>query len=115
VRGCAAAPAVLGGQTRKPASGTPTFNKDVAPIFFRNCTNCHRAGEIAPMSLLSYKDAQPWARAIGQQVARGAMPPWHADPAHGQFLNDRRLSDAEKVTIAQWVSAGAPEGDPADL
>src|SRR6476620_8045098 len=77
----------------KPAA-TPTFAKDVAPIFYKNCTNCHRPGEIAPMSLLTYKDARPWAKSIATQVSKGAMPPWHADPAHGEFLNDRRLSDA---------------------
>jgi hypothetical protein len=93
----------------------PTFSKDVAPIFYKNCTNCHRPGEIAPMSLLTYSDARPWAKSIATRVARGAMPPWHADPAHGEFLNDRRLSDAEKDTVARWVAAGAPEGDAAEL
>ena len=90
----------------------PTFNRDVAPILYKSCTNCHRPGEIAPMSLLTYKDARPWAKSIGNQVSRGVMPPWHADPSHGEFLNDRRLSDAEKETIVRWVSGGAPEGDP---
>jgi hypothetical protein len=93
----------------------PTFNKDVAPIFYKNCTVCHRPGEVAPMSLLTYGDARPWARSIATQVSRGTMPPWHADPAHGEFLNDRSLSAAEKETIAKWVSAGASEGNPADL
>jgi hypothetical protein len=94
---------------------TPTFSKDVAPIFFSHCTTCHRPGEIAPMSLLTFKDARPWARAIATQVTNGTMPPWHADPAHGQFANERRLTDVEKSTIVRWVSAGAPEGDPKDL
>jgi hypothetical protein len=94
---------------------TPTFAKDVAPIFYKNCTVCHRPGEIAPMSLLTYSDARPWIRSISTEVARGAMPPWHADPSHGEFLNDRRLSDAEKETILKWVAAGAPEGNAADL
>jgi hypothetical protein len=93
----------------------PTFSKDVAPILFKNCTSCHRPGEIAPMSLLTYKDARPWARSIRQEVSLGQMPPWHADPAHGEFANDRRLSDADKEMIARWVDAGAPEGDPGDL
>jgi len=102
---------------QSPASAPPTvtFTKDVAPILYKNCTNCHRPGEIAPMSLLSYKDARPWVRSIGQRVANGSMPPWHADPAYGHFLNDRRLNDADKATIAKWVAAGAPEGNPADL
>jgi hypothetical protein len=107
--------ALVHGQSPEPTVATPTFSKDVAPIFYANCTNCHRPGEIAPMSLLTYKDARPWARSIADRVVRGTMPPWHADPAHGQFLNDRRLSDAEKGAIVRWVSAGAPEGDPADL
>jgi hypothetical protein len=93
----------------------PTFNKDVAPILYANCTTCHRPGEIAPMSLLTYRDARPWARSIAMQVAKGTMPPWHADPAIGHFANERRLTDAEKSTIARWVSGGAPEGDPKDL
>src|SRR6266540_1620884 len=60
---------------------TPTFSKDVAPIFYAQCTSCHRPGEIAPMSLLTFKDARPWARSIAAKVASGAMPPWHADPS----------------------------------
>jgi len=98
----------------KPAA-TPTFAKDVAPIFYKNCTNCHRPGEIAPMSLLTYKDARPWAKSIATQVSKGAMPPWHADPAHGEFLNDRRLSDAERGVVVAWANGGAPEGDVKDL
>src|SRR5258708_18003673 len=97
------------------AQPAPTFSKDVAPILYKNCTNCHRPGEIAPMSLLTYKEARPWARSMREKVSLGEMPPWHADPAHGQFLNDRRLTDAEKDTIVKWASAGAPEGNPADL
>ena len=93
----------------------PTFTKDVAPIFFEHCTTCHRPGEVAPMSLLSYKDARPWARSIATQVAKGSMPPWHADPSIGHFANARRLTDQQKATIARWVDAGAPEGDPKDL
>ena len=94
---------------------TPTFSKDVAPILYKNCTNCHRAGEMAPMSLLTFADARPWARSIATRVRAGSMPPWHAEGAHGEFLNDRRLGDADKNTIIQWVEAGAPEGDPRDL
>lgn len=97
------------------AQTAPTYSKDVAPILFNNCTSCHRAGEIAPMSLMNYKEVRPWARAIAARVADGTMPPWHADPAHGSFANARMLSDLQKATIAKWVSAGAPEGNPADL
>jgi hypothetical protein len=110
--------AAVGVGAQVPAAGSepsPTFSKDVAPILYKNCTNCHRPGEIAPMSLLTYSDARPWAKSIATRVARGTMPPWHADPAHGEFLNDRRLSDADKDTIARWVAAGAPEGDAKEL
>jgi len=92
-----------------------TFTKDVAPIFFNNCVQCHRPGEIAPMSLLSYKDARPWARSIKEKVTIGVMPPWHADPHIGEFANDRRLSQQQIETISTWVDQGAPEGNPKDL
>lgn len=101
-----------GAQTKAAA---PTFSKDVAPIFYKSCTNCHRPGEIAPMSLLTYKDARPWAKSIATQVSKGAMPPWHADPSHGDFLNDRRLSESDKSTLVAWATADAPEGNPKDL
>ena len=97
------------------AGAAPTFNKDIAPIFYANCTSCHRPGEIAPMSLMTYKDARPWAKSIATKVADGTMPPWHADPKHGTFVGARGLSDAQKSAIAKWVSAGAPEGNAADL
>jgi hypothetical protein len=96
------------------AQSAPTYSKDVAPILFKNCTSCHRPGEIAPMSLLSFRDTRPWVKAIGTQVSKGSMPPWHADPAHGEFLNDRRLSASEKDTILRWVAAGGPEGNAKD-
>lgn len=96
-------------------TGSPTYSKDIAPILFANCTTCHRPGEVAPMSLMTYKDVRPWARAIGARVADGTMPPWHADPAHGSFQNARLLTAEQKHTIAKWVSAGAPEGDATDL
>jgi len=104
--------AVLAASTA--SAQTPTFSKDVAPIFYKNCTNCHRPGEIAPMSLLSYADARPWVRSIQAKVTAGTMPPWHADPAYGTFENDRRLSAADKDTILKWIAAGGPEGDPKD-
>ena len=109
-----AATARVGAQA-SAKTAAPTFSRDVAPIFYKNCTNCHRPGEIAPMSLLSYQDARPWAKSIATNVAKSAMPPWHADPSHGEFLNDRRLTDADRDTIVKWATAGAPEGDPKDL
>ena len=97
------------------AAGAPTFSKEVAPILYKNCAGCHRPGEIAPMSLLTYEQARPWAKSIREKVLSGQMPPWHAAEAHGVFANDRRLTDAEKNTLTAWVDGGAPQGDPKDL
>jgi hypothetical protein len=105
---------VVRGQAPAPPAA-PTFTKDVAPILYKNCTTCHRPGEIAPMSLLTYDDARPWARSIRDRVLGNQMPPWHADPSVGHWVNERRLSDKEKETIARWVTLGAPKGDPADM
>ncbi|HEY6330900.1 MAG TPA: cytochrome c, partial [Blastocatellia bacterium] len=92
-----------------------TFDKDVAPIFYERCAECHRPGEVAPMSLLTYKDARPWARSIKDKVASRIMPPWLADESSGHFSNDRRLTQKQVDTIVAWVDAGAPEGNPKDL
>lgn len=92
-----------------------TFNRDVAPILQKNCQGCHRPGEAAPMSLLRYTDARPWAKAMKEAVLSKRMPPWHADPHYGKFSNDRSMSEAEIRTIAAWVDAGAPEGNPKHL
>ena len=97
------------------AAAVPTFSKDVAPILYKNCATCHRAGEAAPMSLLTYQEARPWAKSIREYVSRGQMPPWHATEPHGYFLNDRRLTEADKETLISWADAGAPEGNPKDL
>ncbi|HXG87533.1 MAG TPA: hypothetical protein VNJ02_04285 [Vicinamibacterales bacterium] len=97
------------------AAAAPTFAKDVAPILYKHCVSCHREGEVAPMSLITYDEARPWARSIRDNVVNGTMPPWHADPAHGKFLNERRLTTAEKETITRWVAAGSPKGDQKDL
>jgi hypothetical protein len=101
------------------AAGGPaaavTFNKDVAPILQRSCMTCHRPGEVAPMSLLTYKEVRPWAKSIREVVQERRMPPWPADPRHGEFSNDRRLSQREIETITAWVEGGAREGDAKDL
>ncbi len=97
------------------ASVAPTFSKDVAPIFHARCAGCHRPKNIAPMSLLDYKSARPWAKAIRESVSTRKMPPWFADPHFGKFSNDARLSEHEIATIRDWVDAGAPEGNPSDL
>jgi len=103
------------GGTYKRASDPATFSKDIAPIFYRHCIECHRPGNIAPMSLITYEDARPFARWIGEKVRTREMPPWHADPAFGEFANERRLSQEEMNKILAWVEHGAPEGDPKDL
>jgi hypothetical protein len=100
---------------KKGAPAKATFSKDVAPIFYKNCAECHRPGEIAPFSLMSYKESRPWARSIKEKVVSKEMPPWHADPNHGAFSNDRRLSQKEIDTIVAWVDGGAPEGSAKDL
>jgi mono/diheme cytochrome c family protein len=94
-----------------------TFTKDVAPIFQKSCQNCHRPGSIAPMSLLTYEDARPWARSIRQRVEARQMPPWHVDRTVGirQFKDDPSLTDAEIATLTAWAAAGAPRGNPADM
>jgi hypothetical protein len=92
-----------------------TFAKDVAPIFYKSCAECHRPTMFAPMSLMTYDAARPYARSIKQKVVARQMPPWGADPAHGTFKNDPRLTQAEIDTIAAWVDAGAPRGEDKDL
>jgi hypothetical protein len=103
---CLALPAV---------AGDVTFTHDVAPILYQHCVACHHPNDIAPMSLLTYKDARPWAAAIKQAVVTGKMPPWKADPAHGKWSNDARLSDAEKNTLLAWINGAKLEGDPKDM
>jgi hypothetical protein len=92
-----------------------TFNRDVAPIVYENCVVCHHPNDIAPMSLMTYKDARPWAAAIREAVVTRQMPPWHADPHMGEYLNDPRLSQKQIDTIVEWVKSGAEEGDAHDL
>src|SRR5438445_6674400 len=89
-----------------------TFNKDVAPILAKNCQGCHRPGEAAPMSLLTYQEARPWAKAIREAVILKRMPPWYADPHFGKFANDRSLSQSDIDTLVAWADGGAVEGDP---
>src|ERR1700686_3216414 len=101
----------------KSAPDQVTFAKDVAPILQRSCQTCHRPGNIGPMSLLTYQDVRPWARAIKQQIVQRNMPPWYIDRAVGihSFKSDPSLSDQEIATISKWVDAGAPLGNAAEL
>jgi hypothetical protein len=96
------------------APASVTFNRDVLPILQKNCQGCHRPGEVAPMSLLTYSDARPWAKAIKVAVVSQKMPPWFADPRYGHFANDRRLSQGDINTLVSWVDNGAAEGDAKD-
>jgi hypothetical protein len=99
------------------ASKTPTFAKDITPIFQEKCQDCHRPGSMAPMSLITYQETRPWAKAIKQRVATRGMPPWHLDKTVGiqQFQNDISLSDDQISAIVRWVDAGAPLGDAKDM
>jgi len=105
----------------QPPASTPsapvTFSKDVAPILQKACQNCHHPGAIAPMSLLTYQDARPWARSIKQKVASREMPPWYIDRHIGvaKFKGDPSLTDQEIAVISRWVDQGAPAGNPADM
>ncbi|MDQ6664434.1 MAG: thiol-disulfide isomerase [Acidobacteriota bacterium] len=92
-----------------------TFDREISPIFFTHCTGCHHANDVAPMSLLTYKDARPWAASIKEAVLTRTMPPWKADPHFGKFSNDPTLTVAEIATIEKWVEQGAKEGNPKDL
>lgn len=101
------------GKKLTPDEKSPvTYTGHVAKILNDRCVNCHRPGEIGPFSLTSYDEAVGWAEMIAEVTSDNRMPPWHANPAHGKFRNDTRLSDAEKKTIQDWVSHGAPQGDP---
>jgi len=99
------------------AQAQVTFTKDVAPIFQNHCQVCHRPDTFAPMPLLTYEEARPWARSIRQKVLEREMPPWYIDKNVGirDFKNDTSLTDQEIATIVAWVNAGAPKGDPKDM
>src|SRR3984893_4681184 len=100
-----------------PVQAEVTFTKDVAPILQKNCQVCHRPNTFAPMSLLTYEDARPWARSIKQKVVAREMPPWYIDRNVGirHFKNDVSLSDEEIATIVKWVDGGAPKGEVAEM
>jgi len=100
----------------QPASAAKiTYTNDVAPILYENCLRCHRPGEAAPMSLRTYDETRPWAKAIQEKVVKKEMPPWFADPAHGEFRNDASLTEDEIKLINDWVEQGATRGNPKDM
>ncbi len=105
------------GAAAAAVAGAPTFSKDIAPIFQKKCQACHQPGSIAPMSLLTFSEARPWARSIKDRVSTHKMPPWPIDKTVGiqEFENDMSLSDDQVDTIVRWVDAGAPQGNAADM
>jgi mono/diheme cytochrome c family protein len=119
--GTLAAGIAAGADGIAPFAGKATFSKDIAPILQRSCQNCHQPNSVAPMSLLTYKDARPWAKSIKARVLirdkRGAMPPWYIEKNVGiqHYKNDYSLSDEDLAKIVNWADNGAPEGNPADL
>jgi hypothetical protein len=113
-------PMMAGQQSASPTQSAPqppTFTKDVAPILQEHCQMCHRPDTFAPMSLLTYEEARPWARSIRQKVSAREMPPWYIDKNVGirHFKNDVSLTDKEIATIVSWVDGGAPKGNPAEM
>src|ERR1019366_6562842 len=113
VLGMAFASSAFAAELGKPV----TFTKDIAPIFQEKCQECHRTGSMAPMSLLTYQETRPWAKALKAKVVSRTMPPWHLDKTVGiqKFANDSSLNDEQVATIVRWVDAGAPMGDPKDM
>src|ERR1700730_16788820 len=107
----------LAAQSRpqEPGNPPPTFTKDVAPILERHCQTCHRPGEAAPFSMLTYADTLPWAPTMKRVVTRKIMPPWFADPKYGHFANQRSLSADEIRTLVAWVNGGSQKGAPEDM
>ncbi|MCI0740961.1 MAG: redoxin domain-containing protein [Gemmataceae bacterium] len=104
------------GRAQKPrVEGKITFAKDISRLMQKRCQECHRPGEIGPMSLLGYADAKAWADTIHEVVLQERMPPWHADPRFGKFTNDRHLSREERDTLLAWIEQGCPKGDERDL
>ena len=106
---------VLGWSAPSLARQTPTFTRDVAPILYKNCSQCHRPNEVAPMPLMTYDEVRPWARSIKSKVLKKEMPPWGIGRSTLEFSNDRQMSEKDIVTLVSWVDGGAPKGNDADL
>ncbi|HTM86637.1 MAG TPA: hypothetical protein VL155_00455, partial [Terriglobales bacterium] len=109
---CAFAAFLLAAGTAAPPA--PTFYRDVLPILQQRCQSCHRPGEIAPLTFVSYEQTRPFAQAIRQAVTTKKMPPWFADPCCGHFANDPSLSPQQLATLSAWAEGGAPAGNPHD-
>ena len=100
--------------TGQPAANSPTFYRDVLPILQQHCQSCHRAGEIAPMPLVTYEETRPYAQGIAKRAEGRTMPPWFADPCCGKFLDDPSLSAEQIAILAKWAQTKAPPGNPKD-
>ncbi|MFQ3593856.1 MAG: redoxin domain-containing protein, partial [Gemmataceae bacterium] len=96
------------------ADGKITYTKHIASILQNRCQECHRTGQVGPMPLMSFEDAVSWSEMIAEVVKEGRMPPWHADPKHGKFANDRSLPKDERELLLGWIKDGCPKGDPKD-
>src|SRR5579872_2552237 len=105
----------IGRVNARPARGDVTYAKNIASVVQKNCVACHRAGEVAPFALTSYEDVVNWSATVREVVEERRMPPWHADAEPGKFVNDRRLADADRKMLIDWIDNGMPEGDPSDL
>jgi peroxiredoxin len=105
----------IGREKKEVATGDITYTRDVARIFQNRCQECHRPGQIGPFSLMTYKQARAWSDTIREVVTEKRMPPWHADPKYGKFLNDKSLSKEERQTILAWIDQGCPKGDDKDM
>ncbi len=101
--------------TKPKETGTVTYTKQVSRILQKNCQECHRTGQVGPMELVTYEDALNWSDTIQEVIKEKRMPPWHADPAHGKFSNDRSLTQEDRDALLSWVEQGCPKGDPKDL
>jgi peroxiredoxin len=100
--------------TKPKTEGAVTYTKHISRILQKNCQECHRPGQIGPMSLLTYDDAVSWSETIREVIAENRMPPWHADPRHGKWLNDRRLAKEDRTALLAWLDNGTPKGDDKD-
>ena len=110
VKGC------LIGRVRQPKDGSQvTYSNQIARIFQNRCQECHRDGQIGPFAMTNYDEVAGWGDMIAEVVREQRMPPWHANPTHGIFANDARLSEEERSQIYTWVDSGCPEGNAADL
>src|SRR5262249_31433114 len=95
-------------------AGSVTYTKHISRILQKNCQECHRPGQVGPMPLLTYEDTVAWSAMIREGISEGRMPPWHADPKHGKFSNERSLAKAEREQLLEWIKQKCPRGDQKD-